>query len=145
MTCSARLAGVPVAAVGLSVAYIASTYPVGTLARMGPGFVPLWIGIALAALGLLIFLFDTETVDEELTVSGLVRPGIMVFAALLLWGIMIVPWGLVPATFALVIVSAFARSRPKIVETLILAAAVTGFGYLVFAIGLNLRVTAFGV
>lgn len=144
MTVSTRFTGLPVVAVGLFVAIVASGYPVGTPARMGPGFVPLWSGIGLAAIGILILLLDREPFDDEVSFGALVRPTLMVFAALILWTVTIRPFGLIPATVVLVAVSALAQHRISIRETLLLAAIVSGLGYLIFAVGLNLRVTAFG-
>src|SRR5665213_1283293 len=39
---------------GVGAAVIGSGYKVGTLARMGPGFMPVILGVALAFMGLLI-------------------------------------------------------------------------------------------
>jgi putative tricarboxylic transport membrane protein len=144
MTVSTRLTGLPVVAVGLLVAAIASGYPVGTPARMGPGFVPLWAGIVLALIGILILIVDREPFESEVSFGALVRPTLMIFAALILWGMTVRPFGLIPATLLLVVVSALAQRRVSPIEVLLLAAVVSGVGYLIFAVGLNLRVTAFG-
>lgn len=46
--------GVMFIAFGALAIYIASDYPFGTAARMGPGYFPTWIGIGLIVLGLMI-------------------------------------------------------------------------------------------
>lgn len=46
--------GIMFIAFGALAIYIASDYPFGTAARMGPGYFPTWIGIILVILGLMI-------------------------------------------------------------------------------------------
>jgi len=46
--------GVMFIAFGALAIFIAQDYPFGTAARMGPGYFPTWIGIALVVLGLMI-------------------------------------------------------------------------------------------
>lgn len=59
------LGGLILLSLGLFVAwYTQQSYAIGTMRRMGPGFVPLILGWTLAGLGLLILiagLFDAET------------------------------------------------------------------------------------
>jgi Tripartite tricarboxylate transporter TctB family len=51
-----RIAGIAIALLGAYVAIAARTYPFGTVAEPGPGFVPFALGVLLAALGLVIAL-----------------------------------------------------------------------------------------
>jgi hypothetical protein len=48
--------GIMFMAIGAGFAMGASTYSMGTSARMGPGYFPFWLGICLAALGALVSL-----------------------------------------------------------------------------------------
>ena len=57
-------AGLMFMAVGGSFAWGATSYTVGTGARMGPGYFPLLLGIVLALLGAFI-LFESMVVDTE--------------------------------------------------------------------------------
>ena len=50
--------------VGVAFAWGASTYNVGTGARMGPGYFPMMLGFVLAALGGLI-MFNAMVVETE--------------------------------------------------------------------------------
>ncbi|MDP1674491.1 MAG: tripartite tricarboxylate transporter TctB family protein [Burkholderiales bacterium] len=47
-------AGIMFIAFGALAIFIASDYPYGTAARMGPGYFPTWIGIVMVILGLMI-------------------------------------------------------------------------------------------
>lgn len=48
--------GVMFIALGLGFAWQASSYQMGTAARMGPGYFPFWLGIVLALLGAIVLL-----------------------------------------------------------------------------------------
>jgi len=49
-------AGLMYMVVGIFFAYLASQYQMGTPAKMGPGYFPFWIGVLLAAIGLLVLI-----------------------------------------------------------------------------------------
>ena len=49
-------AGIMFLVVGLAFAWGATTYNVGTGARMGPGYFPFWLGIILLAIGIIVLL-----------------------------------------------------------------------------------------
>ena len=88
-------------------------YGVGAINRMGPGFFP-------AALGVLLMVFAVLLAPEALRagtrpISFPMRPLVMIGLGLVAFAGLVVPAGLVPATLALVFVSAFAEvgMRPR--------------------------------
>ena len=46
--------GIMFVLIGLGFAYVATTYPMGTPAKMGPGYFPFWLGILLAMIGAIV-------------------------------------------------------------------------------------------
>jgi len=136
------LCGIPVVAIGAATIWITSGYPLGSAARMGPGYLPMACGILLVALGVAIMLFDREPIDT-VRISAILRPSLAVFAGLGAWAFLVQRYGLVPATLALVAIAAFAMPQPRPLATILTAAALSAFGVFVFISGLNIRLSAF--
>jgi Tripartite tricarboxylate transporter TctB family len=121
---------------GVGAAVIGSGYKVGTLARMGPGFMPVILGSVLAFIGILIagtaltssepddgkFLPDNPQWFGWLCILG----GPVLFIILGEYG------GMIPAVFACVFVCALCDKTATYKSSLILAAGVTVFGVLLF-------------
>src|ERR1700680_3173314 len=114
----------------------AAAYKFGSLARMGPGFMPVMLGILLAFLGILIagtalgsseddgkkFLPDNPQWFGWLCILG----GPVLFIILGEFG------GMIPAIFACVFVCALGDKTATYKSSAILAAGITVFGVLLF-------------
>ena len=129
-------------AIGVYVILEGRTYGLGTIVRIGPAYFPI-------ALGTLLLVLSIGLVMEALrgrnrTVLPAFAPFLFVMAGLGAWGLLVEPFGLVPATFALVILAAFAHPPARPLRILAIAAALSGFGWLVFVRGLAIPLTAFG-
>ena len=125
----------------------AYSYQVGDLARMGPGYFPLMIGCILVLLGVLIPFFPEppDPVEEEaaqgkqvsckdrLRGMGFIIAGIVAFIVVGHY------FGFLPATFAIVFISALGDTSNTVPSAAILAAAVTVLGVVVFSWGLQLQ------
>ncbi|NLC35057.1 MAG: tripartite tricarboxylate transporter TctB family protein [Alcaligenaceae bacterium] len=132
---------------GLGVMLKGSTYTIGTMARMGPGFFPVMLGVLLMFLGALcLFATGLSTKDEdEEDFSGpsqwrgwiAIVGGVLAFIVLGEYG------GLVPATFALVFISALGDRNHSLLSALLLAGFVTVLGVLIFSWGLELQFPMF--
>lgn len=126
--CSALL----LLAIGAAVAWGASAYPLGTLRRIGPGFFPFALGLLLALLGGLVLLerAPAEPVEPvepfDRRAFALITASILAFLAL---GRLA---GLVPASFALVLLAALADRRTAPRTALLLAAGLAAFAALLF-------------
>ncbi len=144
-------AGIITVLVGLGTIVEASSYNVGNLARMGPGYFPVVLGVLLVFLGALIpFTAPEEEIaeDEDPTAPVVTRAsrlrgmacivaGVLAFMFFGLYG------GLAPATFALVFISALGDTSNTPKSALILALGVTVFGMIVFSWALQLQFPMF--
>ena len=143
-------AGLLFLALGVAFAWGATTYNVGTGARMGPGYFPLMLGVVLAIMGAVevikSMVVETETGDK---VGKFVwRPVGYIVGANLAFGVLLgglpsikLPaMGLIVAIFALTIISARAGSEFKWKEILILSAILAVGSYLAFILLLKLQI-----
>ena len=122
---------------GAAVTLDSMTYSLGTLTHMGPGMFPLMLGVTLTFIGVLILgtamvtpLTDNENIlpkDREWFAWGCILAGPIAFIILGEF------FGLVPATFACVLVPALGDRTATLKGSLILAAGVTFFGVLLFS------------
>lgn len=125
-----------------------ASYHVGSLAQMGPGFFPVALGVILILLGLLIALTANPVIEDETEEDiNKVPPewrgwacivfGIIIFIVLGGW------LGLVPATFALVLISALGDREQTLKGAVLLAAGVTLAGVIIFSYLLELQFPLF--
>lgn len=137
--------------IGAGAAAIGSTYNLGTLTRMGPGFLPCVLGVALVLVGVAIAMAPAAP-DPAPGVPGAgihvigppdwtgwlaVAAGPLLFIVLAHWG------GLVPASFACVFVSALGDRTATWRGALLLALAVTVFGAVLFNLVLQVPLPMF--
>ncbi|MFY2843831.1 tripartite tricarboxylate transporter TctB family protein [Achromobacter ruhlandii] len=132
---------------GLGAIAQASTYNIGSLARMGLGMFPAILGVLLVLLGLIIarMAFSAPDVDEEAEDIpppewrgwGCIIGGLMAFILLGKYG------GLVPATFALVFIAAMGDRQHTVRSAALLAVGVTILGIAVFSWALQLQFPLF--
>ncbi len=127
---------------GIGAAVTGSGYKFGTLARMGPGFMPVVLGIVLAFIGILIAgtaLGSSEPDDSKFLPENpqwfgwlCILAGPVLFIVLGQFG------GMIPAVFACVFVSALGDKTATYKSSFILALGVTVFGVLLFHYLLNI-------
>lgn len=123
-----------VAVLGISVYWIGSTYSPGTLRRIGPGFFPMVIGLAIAGFAVALFLEALRS--EPVVIDVKFLPFVAVVAGAAAFGALVERWGLIPATFALVFISAFAEKPLRPVQTLLTAVVLSAAGVALFIYGL---------
>lgn len=119
----------------------ALNYNIGSLRRMGPGYFPVCIGILIAVFGLVLLLPalrrpGTMPVPEW-------RPLLWICAGIFAFTVMVERFGLVPATVALTLLAAMAENAPRPVTTVVLAAALSLIGVVIFTWGLGIPMPAF--
>ena len=142
-------AGLMFLAVGVGFAWGATTYNVGTGARMGPGYFPLMLGILLAIIGAAIMFKATvvETMDGEQIGSWAWKQIVFIIGANLLFGVLLaglpsigVPaMGLIVAIYGLTFVSSLAGHEFHFKEVFILATVLAAGSYGAFVWALNLQ------
>jgi len=129
-------AGLMFIAVGLFFLIGARNYELGSAARMGPAYFPTMVGGLLALIGVVVF-FQSLVVRGGKVAAFPIRLILFMTVALLLFGYLLKPLGLVAALTLLVVVSAFAGHEFKLREVLVLASALIVLSVLVFVKGLG--------
>ena len=135
--------------VGGGFAWGATTYNVGSGARMGPGYFPLIVGILIAVMGVLITARSFITHSEDGDPIGAIawRPLGFIIGANLVFGVLLgglpsigLPaMGLIAAIFGLTLVSSLAGDTYNIKEVLVLATILAAGSYVAFVWLLKLQ------
>lgn len=118
-------------------------YAMGTPARMGPAFFPFWLGLILFALGVLIAIIGVRTDGgEEAKFPKYHWPPILyVLGAVIMFGLILKPAGMLIAGFLLVIVSSVGNPEKfHTRDVIFLGLGLTVFCALVFVWGLKLPI-----
>jgi len=135
--------------VGASFAYGATSYNIGTGARMGPGYFPLLLGVILTLIGAFI-LFKSlvvETPTGDAVGAWAWKPLIFIIAGNLLFGIFLgglpsikLPaMGLIGAIYGTTLIVSLAGDKFNLKEVLILATVLSAMSYLAFIVVLKLQ------
>ena len=124
---------------GLAFALIAQNYQMGTSVRMGPAYFPTVLGGILAVIGLAI-LIESLLVEGSKVAKFYFKPVLFIVGALLLFGLLLRPLGLVIAIAALVGLGAFGGLDFRWKEVVILIVVLAIFSVLVFVKGLGLPI-----
>ncbi|MDO9357534.1 MAG: tripartite tricarboxylate transporter TctB family protein [Polaromonas sp.] len=135
--------------VGVAFAWGASTYNVGTGARMGPGYFPLMLGILLAIIGAAVTFTSlvVETVGGDKIGKWAWKPLFCIIAANVVFGVLLagVPrfgipaFGMIVGIYALVFIASMAEAGWKVRTTFILATILAIGSYLAFVVALKLQ------
>ena len=125
---------------GVAFAWGALAYSFGASARPGPGYFPFGLGVLLALLGAVVLLKALVVGPPDGRPVGAFawRPLLIILGAVVLFGVLLRPAGLVVALPVLVILSSLASPEFRWKGTLLNAAVLTGLSYLVFVVGLKL-------
>jgi hypothetical protein len=134
--------------IGIGVILEARHYNLGTLFHMGPGFFPIILGVTLTLIGLLVAAAAVTTEGGPEEIFHLPNPQWRAWFCILagptlflffgadwpaLQAYVKYPWGLIPATFVCVFVSALGDKDSKVLNAFLLAVGVTVFGVLLFS------------
>jgi uncharacterized membrane protein YhdT len=127
---------------GIGAAVTGSGYKFGSLARMGPGFMPVVLGIVLAFIGILIAgtaLLSSEPDDSKFLPDN---PQWFGWFCILMGPVLFIVFGyyggMIPAIFACVFVCALGDKTATYKSSVVLALGVTVFGVLLFHYLLNI-------
>jgi hypothetical protein len=131
--------------IGLGVIAQGATYTIGTLSRMGPGFFPVSLGVILSLLGLAIAFgarringaSEQETAPIEWRGWICIILGTIAFVVLGSYG------GLLPASFAIVFISALGDRQNTLLSALALSFVICAICVVVFWWALQLQLPLF--
>lgn len=128
-------------AFGLFFVVWAQQYDMGTAARMGPAFFPTMLGGIMFVLGVIVLIEGLAVAHAD----GKIEPFnfkalILVLGAVIAFGLLLRPAGLIVALFVLIGVSAFGSHEFKLRDILLLSVGLSLLVYGVFIYGLNMTI-----
>lgn len=142
-------AGLMFMGVGVAFAWGASTYNVGTGARMGPGYFPLMLGVLLTIIGAAVTFtaLVVETEGGNKIGKWAWKQLFFIIAANVVFGVLLagVPalkipaFGLIVAIYAVTFIASMAEPGWKFKNILILATVLAVGSYLAFVLALKLQ------
>jgi hypothetical protein len=142
-------AGLMFLAVGVAFAWGATTYNIGSGAKMGPGYFPLLLGILLAIIGMVITFeaLTVETQDGEKIGKWAFKPLFFILAANFTFGVLLggVPsmgipaMGLIVGIYALTFIASLAGNEFNAKGVFVLATALAIGSYVAFVWALKLQ------
>ncbi len=139
--------GALVLLIGLAVITQGLSYTVGTLSHMGPGFVPVMLGVILALIGVGIALGARRT-DPEADTDAAGHPPewrawICILLAIAAFIVIGQYGGLLPASFAIVFISALGDRDNTVRSALLLSLGICVIAVVVFWWALQLQLPLF--
>ena len=144
------IAGAIFLAFGLAFALTSATYDIGSLLRMGPGYFPMVLGFILCVFGVAIILTAVlKAVRGRPATAGVAEGGIpwvraaLVLAAIMLFGFMVSPLGLVPALLVATFLAALAGHGTSPVGAAVISVGLTVLCIVIFVVILQLKLPLF--
>ncbi|MCC6000876.1 MAG: tripartite tricarboxylate transporter TctB family protein [Pararhodobacter sp.] len=137
------IAALVTAGVGLFIFTEAASYRMGTLQRMGPGYVPWLLGLGMILLAVIMVITARP---GKVTLSFRMeqfRGVLFLGASLGAFALTIERYGLLVSVFLTVFLAALASPRSPLLGALVLAAGTAIASALVFRVGLGLQIRAF--
>jgi len=132
-------AGVMFVVIGVFFAMVATSYQMGTAARMGPGYFPFWLGVILALLGAFVALGALSSKAQETEVEAVdFRILALIIGSVVLYGVLLRPLGVYISTFLLVVISSVASHEFNWKVAVGNGIFLVVFSYLAFIKGLGL-------
>ncbi|MBC7391778.1 MULTISPECIES: tripartite tricarboxylate transporter TctB family protein [unclassified Variovorax] len=142
--------GLMFAITGIAFAWGATTYNVGSGARMGPGYFPLMLGVVMSAIGLVIIFtaLTVETSDGEKIGRWAWKQVVFILLANFAFGVLLgglpsigLPaMGLIVAIYALTLISSLAGNEFNLVKVIVLATVLAAGSYVAFILALKLQI-----
>ena len=137
-------AGAIYLALAIVVIWIGRDYPLGTSARMGPGYFPTVLGAVLAIFG--VVSIGRSFIRPGEPISALAwRPLIFVLGSTVLFGLLLERMGILIALACLIVVSALASRNSRLDATSVAALiGLVAFCVIVFVKGLGVPMPLIG-
>jgi hypothetical protein len=135
------LAGLLITVIGAYFLLGSLEFRMGTVQRMGPGYIPFALGAVCIALGLIITALSFGPGGDWPRPS--LRAVICVLGSILVFALLLNRLGLMPATVAAVVSAMAADREANLKASLIAAAIIAVLAWLVFVAILGLQMRAF--
>ncbi|MCG7391621.1 tripartite tricarboxylate transporter TctB family protein [Microvirga sp. ACRRW] len=127
-------------ALGVAFAVASYGYRMGTASRMGPGYFPFWLGVLLAAIGVMVLWGSLRLhAEPEKLQRWAVRPMLIILASVFIFGAMLETLGLVLSLIVLIVGSSLASPEFTWRSTIINTVALIVFAVVVFVYSLSLQ------
>ena len=131
--------GVMFMGIGAGFSLQATTYSMGSAARMGPGYFPFWLGIVLALIGAVVLMTALTGKATETSIGRFdFKILLLVIGSVALYGVALRPLGLYLSLALLVIVSSLASHEFNWKVAIANALFLVLFSYVAFIRGLGL-------
>jgi putative tricarboxylic transport membrane protein len=128
--------------IGTGFAVVATTYDMGSAENMGPGFLPFWLGLLLAIVGLCILAGSlARTKQETKFASWNLKTMLWILGSVTLFGVLLNYAGLVISIASLVMLSSMADRRFSFIGSAINTIVLTAIGLAAFVYGLGLQIS----
>jgi hypothetical protein len=131
-------AGLMFSAFGVAALVIGSNYPLGTAARMGPGYFPRILGILLVTLGLILTLRALKIVGPNVPRFQW-RALLLVLGSVVLFGFIVAHLGMLLSTIILIFTASMASHEFRWKEALVSGVFFALLAIGVFVMGLKLQ------
>ena len=138
------LAGAVIIALGSAFALGALAYEVGDPLRMGPGYMPLALGIIVIGLGIGIVIKGFLAGETDAIGAVDWRAIVLLTAALLFFGLTVRGLGVAVALLGATLLASLARSRTPLIEVVLISVGLTVLSVVLFIFVLQLRVPLTG-
>ncbi|MEJ5377325.1 MAG: tripartite tricarboxylate transporter TctB family protein [bacterium] len=115
-------------------------YPMGTAARMGPGYFPFMVSLCLLGIGVVVCLRSLRRDSAQIQDAQAIqcRPLLLVLGTVFFFGLALRPLGLLLSSFLLVLVSSMAHPKWSLLESLLNAAVLAILVTALFVYGLGM-------
>lgn len=123
-----------------AVIYALTTMALGTVSSMGPGMFPTGLGVILAGFGVAILVSAMLRTAEMPIVD--IRSLAAICASILIFAIMVRPFGLIPAIVVQTLAASRADSKLSLIGTAVVAASLALGATLIFRTGLGMQIAA---
>jgi hypothetical protein len=137
------ICGILLVLAGMFFAYQSIELELGTAFRMGPGYFPFILALALILFGAIILVQAFRAAGEPIGPIAW-RGMIFILAAPIFFGLTVRGLGFVPSLFFTGLIAAFASHKMKPLTALVMAVLLTAFSIAVFSYGLGLPFQRFG-
>jgi hypothetical protein len=129
---------------GLLFAVGATTYAIGSAARMGPGFYPLVVGVLLVLIGIAIVFRSGREADAEPITPPAWRAVAFIIGAIMFFALTARGLGLLPSIFITAALSSLASPRTSIPMALGFGILLTAISVAIFVFALRLNLQLLG-